>query len=562
MKLTSFTNFLAAAFVVSAAAGVAASCQREAIDPDAQTPGQGEEMVIPVSVEGAISVDGTLSATDTKVTVNSTTGVTAWETNDLIGVYVSGTGKNTYVQAAVANNATRLSLSSGESRANYAVYPYSSAYAGGYTSPTVVYPNSYDMFGKDVTSANTWAPTPMVASNANGQDLRFFHVGGLLRLHVTEIPAGTTQLVVTFTGLSNVFGRFTVNNPGTATATTTYSASGTNAVTFTNLSIAGGEAYLNIPVPTKDFSLLTAITVRATGGTDLTTTREVSGWGAVGHGTGKKVDVGFVSITHGAGYTGKFRGKEIAPGYLVWDTAAGEYKLSDPDDPFLPLRYYGITNTTVLNNEVLNIVYHMWGGSGSSLKGRLDGNYSANANITNGVVLDGLVWSVPSQTQWNSIYSGSSSNNVRINSTSTTTTPYSVIRVDLSGATSVGEEGYDYSSKGLNDVNGGAVTANNGGYQVGLLLVPDYTTVTCPGISAGTAISWSALKMFLDGGCVFLPMAGMYNGSSWSGGGSNGFYWSSTYDSSNAYLLRLTPSFVSTGNYNKYNYCPVLLVRE
>ena len=96
------------------------------------------------------------------------------------------------------------------------------------------------MYGKDVTSANTWAPTPMVADNTK-TDLSFFHVGGLIRLHVTEIPSGTTTLIVTFTGLSSpnyVAGTFTVNNPGTNTATTTYSSSPNGAITFSNLSIS------------------------------------------------------------------------------------------------------------------------------------------------------------------------------------------------------------------------------------------------------------------------------------------------------------------------------------
>ena len=535
MKLTSFTNFLAAAFVVSAAAGVAASCQREAIDPDAQTPGQGEEMVIPVSVEGAISVDGTLSAADTKVTVDPTTGVTAWQTNDLIGVYVSGTGANKFVQGAVSNNAVRLSLASGQTRSAYAIYPYSSASTN---APRVIYPNSYDMEGKDVTVTNTWAPTPMVAVNAPGEDLRFFHVGGLLRLHVTDIPSGATKLEITFTGLSNVFGTFSVNNPGTATATTSYVSGGSNVVTFDNLSIVNNEVYLNIPVPTKDFSGLTDIKVKSTAGSSvITTTKSVYGWGAFGHGTGKKVEVSFVSINHSSGYTGKFRGYEISKGFLVWDT--DEYKISDPDDPFLPIRYYGSTGDALAAAK--NTVWHQWGGTTDSIKGRLSGGTSTTTDLTEGSVVEGLIWNIPTNDQWINIYGNGTS--CTINGT---TAGYSLVRVDLSGATSVGAEGYDYSGKGLNDASGG--TSSPKGYQVGLLLVPDYTTITCPDITANNKavnnknpISWSVLKKFIDGGCVFLPMTGYLASNSWGQGGDHGYYWSSTRRSgSEAYILSMS----------------------
>ncbi len=563
MKLTNFINLLAAAFVVSAAAGVAASCQQDPAGPENPDLGETTDLVIPVSVEGSISCDDP-STPSTKVTVNPTTGVTAWETNDPIAVYVSGTGANKYVDAAVTSNSVRLSLTSGQTRSGYAIYPRSSA---GSTTPTVVYPSSYDMYGKDVTSANTWAPTPMVADNTK-TDLSFFHVGGLIRLHVTEIPSGTTTLIVTFTGLSSpnyVAGTFTVNNPGTNTATTTYSSSPNGAITFSNLSISNSEVYLNIPVPTIDLTALTGIQVRATGGTDITTTKAVSGWGPIAHGTGKKVDVSFISVTHSSGYTGRFRGYELSKGYLVWDTTAGEYKLSDPDDPFLPIRYYGTSGDAL--TAALNTVWHQWGGSGldNSLKGRIDGNPAATANITNGLAVDGLVWKIPSNTQWGSIIGNGPS--CTINST---TAGYSVVRVSLAGATSVGEEGYDYHSKGLNNTSGGAVTGNNGGFQVGLLLVPDYTAVSCPGITAnnknftaGTTISWTALKQLLDGGCVFLPAAGYYSGG-WGRGGSYGTYWSATQrNGSNAYILYIDTSTVSgAGDFGKYYYMPVRLIRE
>lgn len=535
MKLTSFNNLLAAAFVVSAAAGVAASCQQDPAGPET-TPDLGEttDLVIPVSVEGSISCDDP-STPGTKVTVDPTTGVTAWETNDRIGVYISGTDANKYIEAPVVKetNSIRLSLTTGQSRSNYAIAPYSCRDDTGFATPKVVYPASYDMTGKGLTSANAWAPTPMVATNS-GNELHFFHVGGLIRLHVTEIPTGTTALRVTFNGLSSpnhVAGTFTVNNPGTLTASTTYATSGgQNYIDFTNLSISNNEVYLNIPVPTINMSGLTSIQVQATGSSTITTTKAVSGWGSITHGLGKKVDVSFISVTHAAGYTGKFRNYEIPKGYLIWDTVAGKYKLSDPDDPLLPLRYYGGTIA-----DAMNIIYHQWGATENSLQARIDGALNDSKSIINSVEVDGLLWRIPSKSEWNTIWSGTSIDS-KINNTNAS---YSVVRVSLAEATSVGEEGYNYYSKGLNTNNGGAKTGTYGYHQVGLLLVPDYTDISFPGIIAnnitfasGSTISWSNLKKLLDGGCIFIPATGYLTTTSWVNGGTDGYLWSAQYSSS------------------------------
>lgn len=515
-------------FTVLSAILAVSACQREAAVADTQAPVQGEEMVIPVSVEGAIDCDVT------KITVNPTTGVTAWETNEPIGVYVSGPGANAYVKAPVVSNSIRLSLATGQSRANYAIAPWESAPASGYTTPTVIYPATYNMTGKDVTSANNWAPTPMVASNS-GTELHFFHVGGLIRLHVTDIPSGTTQLVVTFNGMSNVFGTFSVDNAGTNTATTTYVSDGSNEVTFTNLSISGTEAYLNIPVPTKDFSALTGITVASSGGTELTSTKSFAGWGEIMHGAGKKCTVSFTSISGG---NGLFRGWEISKGILKWDASMnsglGGYTLTSGEDPLELLNYYAVSSS-------LDVYYHQAIGTTNSLKYRLDGDNNVDDIQNTSIVVDGLYWSIP-LSDWGVIIDGySGAYNLGRNGQSITCptvngTTNNVkcfkanVIIDLSDATVANGAAADYRTKGLTTVSksGNVITSvgsvgdntvGSTGYQAGLLLIPDGCTITCPSLTElgvtyqKNVLSFSTLKVLLDGGCCFLPAAGSYSGT-------------------------------------------------
>ena len=71
--------------------------------------------------------------------------------------------------------------------------------------------------------------------------------------------------------------------------------------------------------------------------------------------------------------------------------------------------------------------------------------------------------------------------------------------------------------------------------------------------------------MLLDGGCVFLPAAGYYVGSSWSYGGSHGNYWSSALrsgSSDRALNLDFYDATVNTPSNNKSASCLVRLVRE
>ena len=114
------------------------------------------------------------------------------------------------------------------------------------------------------------------------------------------------------------------------------------------------------------------------------------------------------------------------------------------------------------------------------------------------------------------------------------------------------------------------------GTKHGVILFPDSYThpdgVAAPtGINATNDASWYANMYSADdwakmeaAGCVFLPAAGYRSGSSVSDVGSYGYYWSSSFITTNyTYRVYFNYGSMSPTNYNdRYNGCSVRLVRD
>lgn len=85
-------------------------------------------------------------------------------------------------------------------------------------------------------------------------------------------------------------------------------------------------------------------------------------------------------------------------------------------------------------------------------------------------------------------------------------------------------------------VNGG--TGNGKSYTVGKSVNGTKGVVLYPDNYTGATYTGSDWSTFEDAGCVFLPVAGLRSGTSVSEVGSEGYYWSSTSNSSeNAYIV-------------------------
>lgn len=194
----------------------------------------------------------------TKVDISSTTGAATWTTGDQI-VLCESNGVHTkwlYGDVDVETSEVTVTLDDGYSCANYAIYPASAA-TSNFTTPTVVYADSYSM--DDVANPETFSMAPMVAINS-GQ-LNFYHVGAVLRLSLHYIPLGTRKIRVTFNGMTYVTGIYSVSNPGTASASTSVTSGSHNYVEFTKSTDFELDTTLNIPLPIGDYSSCTGLTI-------------------------------------------------------------------------------------------------------------------------------------------------------------------------------------------------------------------------------------------------------------------------------------------------------------
>lgn len=278
--------------ITLAALATLASCTQEAAQPEDRPEAKGLLVEIPITLE---QPGGDL-APATKVDANLTTGVCTWTNGDQIAVNVSGAYRNTAVD--ISTNTISLALSEGQTLTNYAVYPAGyqdeSNYSG--DTPGVIYPKDYDLTGHaTLTDAGgtTYTLAPMMAV-CTSEALNFYHVGGMLRLEMTQVPATTAKLEVEFMGMTDVCGTCTVTNPGTVKATTAITSGKGNKITVTGFTQAE-SMNVNIPLPCGDYSSLTAIRVKLLDSSDgeLKLISKPCTWGTLKHAYVRIVSVDF-----------------------------------------------------------------------------------------------------------------------------------------------------------------------------------------------------------------------------------------------------------------------------
>ena len=256
-----------------------------------------QSKVAPVQEENQETVNLILGDyTDTKVTVDGSTGACTWTTGDDMAIYISGTGAG-YYSKVINGEMVVISTTAGQARAGYGIYPAASAVAGRVTAEDlwVNYPDEYDYTGK---TTETYTPMPMVAVNAPNTDLTFYNVGGVLRLTVKNVPVNTEYLKITFPGI-NITGYYKVANPGTETATLTYKERGTDNATIKIIKVtAKKEVIVNLPLPQGDYSTVTGNRIQviaqdADKASLATVTTSISYWTTISRKKGKKLSVDF-----------------------------------------------------------------------------------------------------------------------------------------------------------------------------------------------------------------------------------------------------------------------------
>ena len=198
----------------------------------------------------------------TKADIATDTGKFSWTEGDQIAIWFSSASVTRYFDALFTETNAQgkgifLTHKNG-TREHYAVYPAAYAQNSNHGDPNlyVVLPENYEIDNTGATWKayyTTFSPVPMVAQNVNGQDLEFKHVGGVLRLTLTGVPAGTKKVVV-YTG-NKIWGDFAVDvtdisKPFIFVENPLSAGTGENvSFTFLNVFTSTETLTLNVPLP-------------------------------------------------------------------------------------------------------------------------------------------------------------------------------------------------------------------------------------------------------------------------------------------------------------------------
>lgn len=169
----------------------------------------------------------------------------SWTAGDKISLYTSlGEIKEIEITESGESVTVDVPLAAGEYRDRYAVYPSSSCYRLNGDELIIKYPDTYEY-------NSAVAATPMVAVNTSSSNqLQFKHVGGLVKIDVSNIPEGTTELKLVFPGIVTGYYSVTMDSDGNPQITRASNVVAKNKRIITVTGITGSSATLYIPVPT------------------------------------------------------------------------------------------------------------------------------------------------------------------------------------------------------------------------------------------------------------------------------------------------------------------------
>ena len=235
------------------------SCQREGLSPEN---GKSDKIEIVALSEPLVQ---------TKADIDSDSGLLTWTEGDQIAIWFAAPPLSQYYDAIytttdAVGRGIFISQNNG-TRSNYAVYPASYAVLSQHGEPNlyVNLPSNYEINNSSVVWKSyytTFSPLPMVAVNSTGNILEFKHVGGVLRVTLTGVPAGAKKIVF-HTG-RKLTGDFCVDTtdpdaPFISTDNPTASGSG-ETVTFTLLNaLTSTETFtINLPLPVGVHETLSA----------------------------------------------------------------------------------------------------------------------------------------------------------------------------------------------------------------------------------------------------------------------------------------------------------------
>ena len=531
----------------------AVSCQKENFAAVEEDPAAG------VTTGNSIKVrlENRQEEAQTKLTVDSSTGASSWTAGDQIAFCITNGSTTSYQTETVDVSASEIpyNIPAGYSRVNYAIYPAASK-GTNFTAPTVVYPSSYNLSGK---VAQTYSPMPMVAINADGI-LDFYHIGGLLRLDITEADAATSKIIVSFSDIANVCGTYTVSGAGTDDVSVSLLSGDGNTLTFTGVSVSSGETWVNIPLPKG--TPLTTITVKTfnSSSEELQSVDKRIAWASVGRTKAKQFVIDMSASGDGA-LSGEFSVSSttkvrFAQGNLqaVIGTGISNYIATASEWKFAENQYDFIGNAAGNTSLAVGTIVDLFGWVGTSAS---YDSYGLCTNTSYNNAYYGTSASDAIKTDWGSIPGVVSS--YGDGWFTLTSTQWNYLFTQRANASSL------YGQCQISTANG-TVT--------GMLILPDNWTkpsncTVTPGTGAFDRITYSATassgasNAWCDmeaAGAVFLPAAGYRSGVSVGNVGSYGYYWSSSvYYGNYAYSVYFYSGYLNPQYY--YRRCDGFSVR-
>lgn len=195
-------------------------------------------------------------------------GKFSWRTGDEIGVYTSDNQFTRFVLSSEESSSGAFSAELDEGvtivTPGVAVYPYHAEDAFNMATHEVTFnlPTSYAW-------QKTWgnAAKPAMYANVSGGNLTFHHLGGMVRIPITDMASDGTLVRFVSTG-KRINGAFTFNLDDAKPQITADSNGDSESITEFTFSAPGtGSSFVfNVPIPAGDYSKWSIRTFKKDGG--------------------------------------------------------------------------------------------------------------------------------------------------------------------------------------------------------------------------------------------------------------------------------------------------------